>query len=139
MSLSRGLIIKSGRPTLPQYRWRDPIQVNVVDPAVGVWVEAIAVIGDPLVEYLTVSNGGGNVWGVRITGDGQVITDAAVNTGGANHFMVLDEDTADMDNQPAAAPFATFGAGSYQSFRVEVQRTLAGADTMRVRLRYRQL
>jgi len=139
MSLSRGLIIKSGRPTLPQYRWREPIEETLVDPAVGTFFQMVAPIGDPLIEYVTVRNVGANVWNVRFTGDGDVITSAGISTGGATHFLVLDEDEAAIGVQAAAAPFGTFGAASYQSAMFEAVRTLVGASTLRLRVRYRQL
>ena len=91
MSLSRGMIIKRGRPTLPQWAVRPLVTQNI--PQASGYVTLIDV-GDAMLVTLAVTNNGlaNRNYGARITVDGQVYETPGggvqVNVGVTEYFSV---------------------------------------------------
>lgn len=100
MSLSRGLVVKSGRLTLSQWRDRALASRTVVAPGVGVWYGVPAngtVYGDVNAVSFTVEHNSGFACNgqVRVVAEGVSYDSAVINFADVTTYYVYRDATAD--------------------------------------------
>jgi len=142
MSLSRGLIIKSGRPTLPTWGFRALFNGDA-SLAAGTWGDIIPVSGDLNVAYILVrqtSIPGGRDIEVRATVDGNVVTGTQVGAvQNTWYYAFLDDNTENIVFSVTRNRFGNDTEWPGQSARVEYRPVGGGVTALQGRGRAWQL
>lgn len=144
MSLSRGLIIYDGKPLVPQFLYRDVI--NVFDagplPNPGPTVFYGDFIGDVVIKYVTLVHvsGAAKTLGLNVTLDGNVLTGTRGMVDNTVYYGTVNPRGDNIVWDTDRVLFCSDTTQYAQSFgNISVPVGSAGVDNVRLIVRYDQL
>lgn len=142
MSLTRGMIIKDGRPIMPQWMDRGRVRYFNAVPVNGTYYVAFPWTGDVRILYISVRHvsGAGRDIRCRVSSDGNVYASASINQNNNTWYYWYrepqrDDMTAGVAQVMAKIDMPWFG----HSLMVEVAAWQAGVADLECVVMYEQL